>query len=331
MTAVDHPLPLVRVWFVDVGAGDCTLVLDMTTRRALLVDCPSNRVDKVYQVLDAEGASLDTVIVTHWDIDHYGGAARLAIDLKVNKVLYNHDTLFVSDDSPGHLIRTTLKNFLNVPFGQEVLGSAAAGQQGSIGELSWRILAPTYADLTKAYVARRRNIASAVVEIKIPNLRILIGGDAVGATWERLLIDGGLKSDVLRWPHHGADLAGDRDGSIRDEVLAAVDPSLVVISTGATNPHGHPSELIAARAARATGSLACTQVTAGCFGFPSRISRKSDEAQTLMLGHKDEPCAGTILIDCWETSHRVSPSPSERAARIATWPHPMCMKAMASQ
>ena len=270
--------------------------------------------------------ALDTVIVTHWDTDHYGGASRLAVALTANKVLYNHDTLFVSDDSPGHRIKSTLKNFFNIPMGQEVLESAAAGKEGTIGNVAWRILAPTHYELTKAYVSGRRNVASAVVEVRVPALKILIGGDAVGATWDRLLIEGSLKSDVLRWPHHGADLAGDRDGSIRDRVLATVDPALVIISTGATNLYGHPSELIA-RVAAARSSVMCTQVTAGCFGFFSKASRETTAAQTLMNGHREEPCAGTISIDCWDTTYQMSPSPSQHAIRVGMWPHSMCLKA----
>ena len=323
--AVHEPAPLVRVWFVDVGAGDCTLIVDLATRRALLVDCHSKRVEKVREILRAEDATLDTVVVTHWDIDHYGGAARLAIALDVNRLLYNHDTLFPSEDSPGHLIRTTLKEFLNVRFGHEVLGPASAGQAGAIGKLSWRILAPTHAEITKAYVSRRRNIASAVIEVSAPSFRMLIGGDAVASTWERLLAEESLESDVLRWPHHGADLAGDRDGNIRDAVFSAVDPALVVISTGATNPYGHPSEMVIAHAPAAS-SVMCTQVTAGCFGFPSRISRKSESAKTAMREHDNEPCAGTISIDCWESSYRVTPSPSEHATMVNSWPQPMCQK-----
>src|SRR5260221_7383778 len=107
---------LARVWFINVGAGDCTLVMDAATRRALLVDCPTWGVRHIQRLLLQEDVILDTVIVTHWDLDHYGGASRLAVGLPVKRILYNHDTLFPGEGTPENLICTTLKNFLNIPM-----------------------------------------------------------------------------------------------------------------------------------------------------------------------------------------------------------------------
>jgi competence protein ComEC len=318
-----NTMPVARVWFVDVGAGDCTLVVDVASGRALLVDCPSTRVADVQSLLNTEGATLDTVIVTHWDLDHYGGASRLAVGLPVSKVLYNHDTLFPNDDSPPVGIRSTLKSFLDVPFANDVLGPASAGQSGTIGILRWEILAPTHKEITEAYTARRRNVASAVVDVRMPGLRILIGGDAVSATWDRLVRERELSSDVLRWPHHGADLHGDGDGAVRDSVLEAVQPKLVVISTGTENSYGHPSHRVITSAS-ACATVLCTQVTSGCFGFISRDQRKSREARSHVEDLDTTHCAGTVCIDCWSDSYSIRPTLDEHDLRIRRWSQPMC-------
>ena len=102
-----------RVWFINVGAY-CTLVMDVATGRSLLVDCPSGYVEHVKQLLSQAGATLDTVIVTHWDLDHYGGASRLAVGLPVRRILYNHDTLFPDSEISRNMRRSALKHFLNV-------------------------------------------------------------------------------------------------------------------------------------------------------------------------------------------------------------------------
>jgi competence protein ComEC len=320
--------PIARVWFIDVGGGDCTLVMDVATKRAVLVDCPTWNVGHVQRLLLQEEATLDTVIVTHWDLDHYGGASRLAVGLPVKRILYNHDTLFPSESTPRGLIRTALKNFLNVPMAQEILGPAAAGQNGGFGSVAWQILAPTHAELTKAYIGGRRNIASAVVDLKVEGLlRVLIGGDAVGATWQRLLGEVELDADILRWPHHGADLADDSDGTIRDGVLAAVQPRFVVISTGANNTHGHPSVRVVHQAASQT-SVLCTQVTSGCFGFASRADRQTNEARSIIDGLQTSHCAGTVYVECRAGSYTVLPSPSDHGRRIDEWPQPLCRPAL---
>jgi len=321
---IDVSIPPVRLWFVDVGQGDCTLVVDTETKRALLVDCPSWHVDRVRELLHKENASLDTVIVTHWDLDHYGGAARLAVDCSAARVFYNHETLFAADSRQSALIRTTLKHFRNVPRSDEVLNNAEAGQKGSIGHFSWEVLAPTHAELTAAYSEGKRNVASAVIDIHVPGLRILIGGDAVGATWHRLLGERDLVSNVLRWPHHGAELAGDNDGNLREAVLTAVNPDIVVISTGTSNRYGHPAHLVVSDAVSHGASVLCTQVTPGCFGYLSRAERNSDDGQSVVSQISSPHCAGTIEVECWAHTHTVAPSQANHRERVLSWPQPLC-------
>jgi competence protein ComEC len=319
--------PLARVWFINVGGGDCTLALDVATGRAVLVDCPSGYVQRVTRLLSQEGATLDTVIVTHWDLDHYGGASRLAVGLPVRRILYNHDTLFPDSSNPAGRIPTTLKNFLNVSDPDNVLGPASVGQTGGFGSVTWNILAPTHAELTQAYVAGKRNIASAVVDLKVQGFRILIGGDAVGATWKRLLGEVDLNADILRWPHHGADLAGDDSGDIRDRLLSAASPSYVIISTGSNNQHGHPSAEVVNQSA-SHASVLCTQVTPGCFGFLSRIDRQSLAARSAIAAITTPYCADTVYVEVQAGGFTINPPLGAHLARVQSWPHPLCQAAV---
>ena len=315
--------PTVQVWFVDVGQGDCTVILDESTKNALVVDCPSKHVDRVREILEREQGTLHTCVVTHWDADHYAGVARLAVTLPVSRVMYNHDTLFESDDSPPYAIRGALKEFLDIPRAPEVLAPAEAGTGGEFGQVSWRLLAPNHHEMTMAYVARRRNTASAVLDVSIPSVRILIGGDAVGQTWLRLMADYSLKADVLRWPHHGADLAGDPKGEIRDAVMASVVPRYVIISAGSINSHGHPSSKVVHHAA-SDSIIMCTQVTAGCFGYLVRGDRQTRPARDLIDALDTTYCAGTVRLECFADSYAVFPSTADHRERIEQWTQPMC-------
>lgn len=323
--------PAVRAWFVDVGRGDCTIVIDNASKEALMIDCPSGSVNLAQQILTREGAALHTCIVTHWDADHYAGIARLAAALPVSRVHYNHDTLF--EDGPGgsptFAIVGALKRFLAVKNAHEVLRPAEAGEAGAVGKIRWRLLAPTHHEVTKAYVAKRRNIASAVVDVVLPSARVLVGGDAVGSTWRRLLDEFHLEADVLRGPHHGADLEGDTEGSIRSQVLGAVKPRYVVISAGARNTFGHPSRHIVQNAA-AGATVLCTQVSAGCFGFLMKRDRALPEARAIVKDLVNPRCAGTVCLSSFSDHYVISPSSADLDLRIAGWPAPMCRRGSAT-
>jgi competence protein ComEC len=315
--------PTVRAWFMNVGNGDCTVIVDDETGFALVVDCPSSHVDAVRRLLEQERATLHTCIVTHWDADHYGGVARLAVGLPVSRVIYNHDTLFESPESPPFAIRGALKEFLDIPNAAQKLGPALAGSHGNFGGVSWRILAPNYHELTAAYVAHQRNVASAVVEVRAPGLRVLIGGDAVAQTWSRLAGEMPLKADILRWPHHGAPLSGDKTGAIMTAVLESVSPSHVIISAGAVNTYGHPSaDVIQRLSGRAR--VMCTQVTAGCFGFRSNFERRTDPARQVVADLPVTHCANTIQVRCFEDAFTIWPTVAEHESQVKQWSSPMC-------
>lgn len=324
MTEVPQSIKLAaRVWFLNVGKGDCTVVLDEESRGALVVDCPSSHVTAVKNLLERERADLHTCVITHWDADHYGGVSRLAAALPVRRVMYNHDTLFTSEDSPPYAVRGALKNFLNIANAPNILAPATVGSEGTLGRVTWKMLAPNHHELTMAYISHKRNIASAVVDVMIPPLRIIIGGDAVASTWQRLLSED-LRADILRWPHHGAELAGDNSGLVADMVIKAVKPRYVVVSADALNTYGHPSAAMI-RNVGDRSSVLCTQVTAGCFGHLSRAERNSQAARDLITQLDRADCAGTVKVECYEDSYRVWPSDSDHRARIAHWAQPMCL------
>ena len=281
-----------EIWFVNVGQGDCTLAVDHLTRKAILVDCPSWAVEAVARLIENEAMQLDTALVTHWDLDHYGGLARLSKRFLPRVVAYNHDTLF--PDGPtnsGKFIRTTLQQFLDlVPHGVE-LCSAEDGRGDVLGHLGWSLLAPTHDELTRAYIAQQRNIASAVLELRLGGTRVLVGGDAVASTWRRLLDQQRLGPvEILRWPHHGASLHGDRDWSVGQRVLDSVNPRHVVVSVGTHNNHHHPNPDVVTRASKLC-DLACTQKTQRCLD-----ARGQGSPQPRSSPREGRPCGGTMRL-----------------------------------
>ena len=81
------------------------------------------------------------------------------------------------------------------------------------------------------------NLASTVTLIQYGLVRFLLVGDAERAEEDWLLREypTGLQADVLKVGHHGSST------SSSDAFLAAVRPRAAVISVGARNHYGHPS------------------------------------------------------------------------------------------
>ncbi|WP_433474749.1 ComEC/Rec2 family competence protein [Spirillospora sp. CA-142024] len=313
---------IAEAWFVDIGQGDCTLIVDNASSRALLVDCHTKDVNMVIKFIRANRISVDTAIVTHWDRDHYGGVARIAETLPLRRVFYNHDTLFPTDGSSVG-VRSTLKLFLGLErFGTQ-LSEAKEGAAENIGSVSWKLLAPSHSEVTRAVVAGNRNIASAVVQISVGAANILVGGDAVADTWRRLLSNGLVHADILRWSHHGADLAGDQNGQVRDHLLAQIEPDTVIISAGSTNRYGHPSKAVV-KAASIKARVMCTQVTPACFGHLSQNGNVSPEGRQAVARLASAACAGTVHVTITENGVLVEPDHEVLSRRIRQWPQPMC-------
>lgn len=317
--------PVADLWFFNVGQGDCTLIVDRASRHAILIDCPTWHVDSLKAALLQANVEIYAAIVTHWDLDHYGGLARISGAVRTNHVYYNHDTLF-PEGKPGYgkYIKTTLQAFLDLTRSGTELHSLRYQDELNVGEVKLRFLAPTQAEVTQAYLAGNRNVASAVVAVEVGSLRALIGGDAVAATWRRLLGSSeNLSADILRWPHHGAALHGGSEELI-ERVLEAVNPERVVISTGFGNRYLHPSREVVSLSKGRLAHVYCTQVTARCFGYMTNSEQDSAGAKSVLSTVTAPACADTIRVTVSNSGIDVSPSDKDHAAKVEEWPAPLC-------
>src|SRR6185503_8241548 len=93
-----------------------------------------------------------------------------------------------------------------------------------------------------SWTARLRdpNLASTVVRVRVGRVRFLLVGDAEHEEEEWLLEHAGeaLAADVLKVGHHGSATSSGAD------FLDAVRPRLALVSIGANNSYGHPSQSV---------------------------------------------------------------------------------------
>jgi competence protein ComEC len=293
------------VEFVDVGQGDCTLVVDVSTAEALVIDCKAGSARAVLWKLRRLQVETVDVLITHWDADHYPGAVQVAKNFPARNLYFNLDTVRYAD-APLDRRQTTLLGLEDRALEESKLHPALEGCSGTVGGYTWRLLAPTHREMLEAHNHDDRNHGSAVVEIAGEGTRVLVGGDADGRVWQRLLVDGALKAvDVLRCAHHGGGLGRGAPAVNDDALLASLRPRALVVSAGTNNIHGHPRPQLIRAAVAISSRVLCTQATPHCGAARSG----------------PYPCAGNISIAL--DSGIINPNEAVHEARMVPL-IPMC-------
>jgi competence protein ComEC len=220
-----HPAPgSFTVTAFDIGQGMALLV--ETSGHRLLYDTgpqyapgqdAGSRVILPY--LRARGIGhLDTVVVSHSDVDHVGGALTLLDALAVDRVS--------SSLGEGHRVVGAARRHTR----------CVAGQRWVWDGVVFEMLQPTeasYADL-----ALKANARSCTLRIAAQGRAVLLAGD-IEAAQEAALVaaaPGGLRADVLLAPHHGSGT------SSTPAFLAAVRPSIGLFQVGYRNRYRHPKK-----------------------------------------------------------------------------------------
>ena len=213
------------VHFIDVGQGDCTLV--MCEGHNMLIDAgESDQGEKVVEYLKAQKIeSLDYVIGTHPHSDHIGGLrAVVNSDIKINKIIM--PKIPDSQVPTSYTYTKLLKAIINK-------GLTITSADDSIFELGSAVI-NTYTP-KKEY--KNLNDYSVATKITHGDNSFLITGD-LGKQSEKELVNRGcdLSASVLQVGHHGS-----RESST-ELFLSKVNPSYAVIQCGAGNSYGHPHE-----------------------------------------------------------------------------------------
>lgn len=229
------PRGVLRATFIDVGQGDSVLV-DLPDGRAMLVDgggFAGSSVDPgrlaVLPLLRARRRhALDVAVLTHPHPDHFLGLISVLDQVPVEELW----TSSVSAQSgAGPEVLAWLDRLRR--RGVRVRGPEELCERSTwFGHAELQVVGPCPAVLP----GRGANDNSLVVRIVFGNRAVLLPGDAE-YTEERDLLErhaGRLRADLLKAGHHGSRT------STSSEFLSAVDPELVVISSGVRNRFGHP-------------------------------------------------------------------------------------------
>ena len=214
----------------DVGQGNAVLV--RTAHHALLYDTGpmySRESDAGHRVLvpllRALGVQLDTLVLSHRDSDHTGGAiAVLKMQAQANLLSS------IEDDHALQALRHATR--------------CMAGQRWQWDGVGFEVLHPLTTDYDKV---RKTNAMSCVLRITAGAQTALLVGDIEQAQETQLLArtqgsvtampqpTADLQADVLLVPHHGSKTSSSA------AFLDAIQPRLALVQSGYRNRFGHPA------------------------------------------------------------------------------------------
>ena len=220
----------------DVGQGNAVLV--RTAQHALLYDAGpmySRESDAGHRVLvpllRALGVRLDTLVLSHRDSDHTGGAMAI---LKMQP-----QASLLSSIESEHALQAL-----------RPVTRCLAGQRWQWDGVDFEVLHPQAGDYANV---RQPNGLSCTLRISNGAQTVLLAGDIERAQEAQLIAraqgsatrpgqpSAGLRADVLLVPHHGSKT------SSSDAFVAAVQPRFAITQTGYRNRFGHPASAVLVR------------------------------------------------------------------------------------
>lgn len=229
-----------RCTFVAVGHGLAVLV-EYPDGTTMLYDtgkvgAPIGASRAVTAVLQSRGIlSLDRIVISHADADHFAGIPNLLDDYPVGQ-LCTSPAMDLRDEPAVLELRAAIERS-KVPVAHLVAGDAWTS-----GVCTTRVLHPVAGE-----IAPRDNENSLVLAIELAGRRILLTGDLEGDALESLLANAELDSDVVLAPHHGSPRSNPQG------FASWCRPEVVVIS-GSCHPEDLPAIREVTAAYEAEGS-----------------------------------------------------------------------------
>lgn len=212
-----------KIHFLDVGQADCILVEAPNGQTMLIDGGDEHDAEEIITYLKREGIThIDIVVASHPHHDHIGSLDDVIRAFPVS-VLYMpnlpYDTKYYHD-----LFRVI--NEKQIPVDR-----AKAGVRFKMGfSVKVEMLAP------KGSYYKHINDYSAVIKIQHGKRNFLLMADAGAEEEKEILSRSGVKADVVKIGHHGANTGTTM------EFLKRVKAKVAVISVGKNNPYQFPSK-----------------------------------------------------------------------------------------
>lgn len=220
-----------RIFFIDVGQGDSTLIITPDKKTVLIDGGGSDSFDVGEKVLlpyllDRRILKIDYVLISHFDTDHCGGILTIMEKVKVKNIIISEQ----AEHSENY------ERFKKLMIHKKIrLIEVKKGDKIKIGRYSeFKILFPTSRLLSENPL----NNNSIVAQFNYNNFKMLFTGDIEKLAEQQILKTekAEIRADILKVAHHGS-----KTSSI-PEFIKAVRPKIALIEVGKNNTFGHPNQ-----------------------------------------------------------------------------------------
>lgn len=215
-----------QVSILDIGQGDAIL-LEAPTGQVMLVDGGPDKtvLRRLGEELPFWERRIDLLVLTHPHEDHLAGFNSILDRYMVGGVMITG--VEAKSQAYEHFLKTINEKQIPLLVAEKSFNLV-------FGEMRLEILYPQSS--IKGKRISNLNNSSIVLRAVYKDFEMLLTGDAEEMEEKALLASGvNIKADVLKAGHHGSETSSSED------FIKAVNPKLVVISSGLGNSYGHPS------------------------------------------------------------------------------------------
>ena len=228
---------LLKVYFFDIGQGDSIFIEAPNGNQVLVDGGPDNSVlQKLGEAMPFYDKDIDLVVLSHPHLDHYNGLIEVLNRYDVANIMEAREEPKEKALSAGFSAwRETVKK----ENANEI--EPIAGKVIDLGNNAELVILHPFESVAGD---RPGNVHDdmVVAMLRYGEFEVLLTGDMEEKVERRLILaQEDLDSDILKVGHHGSKT------SSSEAFLAAVSPEAVVISVGAKNRYGHPTQEVLKR------------------------------------------------------------------------------------
>ena len=230
---------MLSVTFLDIGQGQ-SIFIEGPGGSQVLVDggpSPKDASRRLGEIMGPLDRSLDVVVLTHPDEDHFRGLSEVVRRYDVGLAL----------EGPGETENPLYEEWRSAIETEQVRKLEASGGDSFVldGGVKVDVLNPASGHSGLA----GNNNNSLVLLLTYGDISFLLTADIEAEAERRLMAEGAsLDAEVLQVAHHGSRT------STTPGFLRQVSPVVAVISSGASNPYGHPHPDVVSRLVSSVGA-----------------------------------------------------------------------------
>ena len=224
-----HPQPAMRINMFAVGDGSCFLVRiagdDNARPHVMMFDCGSlgflevgsRSIVPALRSLNVN--HIDTLFISHADLDHFCGVLDLIKEIRIGRVLVPPQLLREAERDAKSAAALLMQGLHDRRLRIE---EVSRGWSEPLGAASADILWPP-----AEFTSKTANSSSLVLSLRVAEKRVLLSGDIDQIAIPQLLATGDdLRADIADLPHHGSFVRSS------PRWFEAVQPRIVLQSSG---------------------------------------------------------------------------------------------------